>query len=43
MQFKHDYAAFDYEPLEECDLTEYQLWADRGSKQNYGTVPQRTC
>ncbi len=27
---QHDCAAFEWALLEECDLTEYQLWAQRG-------------
>jgi hypothetical protein len=29
MQFQHDCAVFEWQSLEECDLTEYQLWAQR--------------
>ncbi len=29
---QHDCAAFEWALLEECDLTEYQLWAQRGSE-----------
>ena len=38
MQFQHDCAVFEWESLEECDLTEYQLWAQRGSSQKFAAL-----
>jgi len=40
---QHDCAAFDWALLEECDLTEYQLWAQRGLKAIQGIIIAGCC
>jgi hypothetical protein len=40
---QHDCAAFDWALLEECDLTEYQLWAQRGLKAIQGIIVAGCC
>ena len=40
---QHDCAAFEWALLEECDLTEYQLWAQRGLKAIQGMIVNECC
>ena len=40
---QHDCAAFEWALLEECDLTEYQLWAQRGLKAIQGMIVAGSC